>query len=513
MANNGNDEVSGSAVNSPSNAPTSNQARLAALEAGQVEMQEDQVELRQAMTQLIEKFDQIERKKSALLRIQKPFFRNRDDVESHYSSYFDEMNSSSHRDNVLRQNNQKQNYIPNKESSTSKASVYNQPNRKTKSIGGSNGLNWTLNKVITNSGTGFRKTSSTDILELEINQSCPVFNLEPSLMSECCSDNEDNTGDSKQFSLEQDHGEISCHPTYACQLVERETSITRVNALSLLKCVQEKNYSFLESFCKKGSQKWWKANAGAGYWCLDQYLLFDAEWEHEALVTDGLVKLPVDSRSDGILLFNRLDVFIADNLQLKDAFVKSFCHQCRSGKLLLMEDLVIDNHFVTYYRKNPRGVLISPGPGAPQDSGISLQTVLELGPTVPLFGVCMGLQCIGEAFGGKIVRSPLGVMHGKSSLVYYDEKGEDGLFAGLSNPFTAGRYHSLVIEKDSFPSEELEVTAWTEDGLIMAARHKVYKHLQGVQFHPESIITSEGKTIVRNFIKLIERTEAAESQN
>ncbi|XVE85566.1 hypothetical protein DITRI_Ditri17bG0100600 [Diplodiscus trichospermus] len=164
-------------------------------------------------------------------------------------------------------------------------------------------------------------------------------------------------------------------------------------------------------------------------------------------------------------------------------------------------------------RKNPRGVLISPGPGTPQDSGISLQTVLELGPIVPLFGVCMGLQCIGEAFGGKIVRSPYGVMHGKSSLVYYDEKGEDGLFTGLSNPFNAGRYHSLVIEKDSFPGEALEVTAWTEDGLIMAARHKVYKHLQGVQFHPESIITSEGKTIVRNFIKLIERKEAAESQN
>lgn len=164
-------------------------------------------------------------------------------------------------------------------------------------------------------------------------------------------------------------------------------------------------------------------------------------------------------------------------------------------------------------RKNPRGVLISPGPGAPQDSGISLQTVLELGPTVPLFGVCMGLQCIGEAFGGKIVRSPFGVMHGKSSLVYYDEKGEDGLLAGLSNPFTAGRYHSLVIEKESFPSDALEVTAWTEDGLIMAARHKKYKHLQGVQFHPESIITSEGKTIVRNFIKMIVRKEAADSQN
>ncbi|MED6111442.1 Ankyrin repeat and SOCS box protein 2 [Stylosanthes scabra] len=162
-------------------------------------------------------------------------------------------------------------------------------------------------------------------------------------------------------------------------------------------------------------------------------------------------------------------------------------------------------------RKKPRGVLISPGPGAPQDSGISLQTVLELGPTVPLFGVCMGLQCIGEAFGGKIVRSPLGVMHGKSSLVYYDEKGEDGLFAGLSNPFLAGRYHSLVIEKESFPHEELEVTAWTEDGLIMAARHKKYKHLQGVQFHPESIITTEGKQIVRNFIKLIEKKEVGGS--
>ncbi|XVE74563.1 hypothetical protein DITRI_Ditri12bG0027100 [Diplodiscus trichospermus] len=135
--------------------------------------------------------------------------------------------------------------------------------------------------------------------------------------------------------------------------------------------------------------------------------------------------------------------------------------------------------------KSPRGVLISPGPGTPQDSGISLQTVLGLGPIVPLFGVCMGLQCIDEAFGGKIVRSPYGVMHGKSSLVYYDEKGEDGLFTRLSNPFNAGRYHSLVIEKDSFPGEALEVTAWTEDGLIMAARHKVYKHIQ--------ILVSSGK--------------------
>ncbi|XP_076933428.1 anthranilate synthase beta subunit 2, chloroplastic-like [Bidens hawaiensis] len=119
----------------------------------------------------------------------------------------------------------------------------------------------------------------------------------------------------------------------------------------------------------------------------------------------------------------------------------------------------------------------------------------------------MGLQCTGEAFGGKIVRSPYGVMHGKSSLVYYEGK-FPSLFAGISNPFTVGRYHSLVIEKESFPSDALEITAWTEDGLVMAARHKLYPHLQGVQFHPESIITTEGKTIVANFIKLIEHNES-----
>ncbi|XP_057536686.1 anthranilate synthase beta subunit 2, chloroplastic-like [Amaranthus tricolor] len=161
-------------------------------------------------------------------------------------------------------------------------------------------------------------------------------------------------------------------------------------------------------------------------------------------------------------------------------------------------------------RKNPRGILISPGPGAPQDSGISLATVLELGPTVPIFGVCMGLQCIGEAFGGKVVRSPYGVMHGKSSPVYYDEGGSQGLFSGLPNPFTAARYHSLVVERDGFP-EELEITAWTEDGLVMAARHKEYKYLQGVQFHPESVLTPEGMGIIKNFIKMIDSNETNSS--
>ncbi|BBN05133.1 anthranilate synthase component II [Marchantia polymorpha subsp. ruderalis] len=160
--------------------------------------------------------------------------------------------------------------------------------------------------------------------------------------------------------------------------------------------------------------------------------------------------------------------------------------------------------------KNPRGILISPGPGTPQDSGIALQSILELGADVPIFGVCMGLQCMGEAYGGKIVRAPNGVVHGKSSPIFYDEKGEDGLLGGLSNPFEAARYHSLVIEKASFPSDELEVTAWTDDGLIMGIRHRKYRHVQGVQFHPESIITPEGKKIVANFLSIIAKKWSGE---
>lgn len=162
--------------------------------------------------------------------------------------------------------------------------------------------------------------------------------------------------------------------------------------------------------------------------------------------------------------------------------------------------------------KKPRGVLISPGPGTPQDSGISLQIVRELGPTIPLFGVCMGLQCMGEAFGGKIVRAPNGVMHGKTSPVFHDEKGEPGLLDGLPSPFTACRYHSLVIEEATFPADQLEVTAWTEDGLVMGVRHKVYKHIQGVQFHPESIRTQNGMQIVGNFLKILDRKDAADKE-
>lgn len=145
----------------------------------------------------------------------------------------------------------------------------------------------------------------------------------------------------------------------------------------------------------------------------------------------------------------------------------------------------------------PSGILVSPGPGCPEESGISLEIVQTLGSEgYPVFGVCMGHQCIGQAFGGDVIRAPSGVVHGKMSLVYHTG---EGILEGLPNPFKAARYHSLVIDKESCP-DDLEVTAWCEDGTIMAVRHKKYPSIQGVQFHPESIITEEGKRIVQNFV-------------
>jgi anthranilate synthase component II len=144
----------------------------------------------------------------------------------------------------------------------------------------------------------------------------------------------------------------------------------------------------------------------------------------------------------------------------------------------------------------PRGILVSPGPGAPEESGISLEVCAKLGPIFPIFGVCMGHQCIGQSFGGKVIRSPTGLMHGMSSPVRHVGK---GVLEGMPDPFEAARYHSLVIERDSCP-ECLEVTAWLEDGTIMAVQHKEYPHVQGVQFHPESIITDNGLSICRNWV-------------
>ena len=144
----------------------------------------------------------------------------------------------------------------------------------------------------------------------------------------------------------------------------------------------------------------------------------------------------------------------------------------------------------------PDGILISPGPGRPEDAGISLQLIEQLASQTPILGVCLGHQSIGQVFGGKIVSAPE-LMHGKTSPIYHQN---EGVFAGLDSPFTATRYHSLVIEPDSMP-DTLEITAWVEDGTIMGVRHKKYPHLQGVQFHPESILTDNGKSLLRNFLQ------------
>ena len=147
-------------------------------------------------------------------------------------------------------------------------------------------------------------------------------------------------------------------------------------------------------------------------------------------------------------------------------------------------------------RIKPDGILISPGPGRPEDAGISMQIIAKLGKKIPILGVCLGHQSIGQVFGGKIVSAPI-LMHGKTSPILHENK---GVFAGLESPFTATRYHSLVIEPDSIP-DTLEITAWVEDGTIMGVRHRDYHHLQGVQFHPESILTENGKSLLRNFLQ------------
>lgn len=144
----------------------------------------------------------------------------------------------------------------------------------------------------------------------------------------------------------------------------------------------------------------------------------------------------------------------------------------------------------------PDGVVISPGPGRPEDAGISLDAIAQLGTTTPILGVCLGHQSIGQVFGGEIV-SAGELMHGKTSLVSHTGV---GVFQGLENPLTATRYHSLVIERQTCP-DVLEITAWVEDGTIMGVRHRQYPHIEGVQFHPESVLTTSGKQILRNFLK------------
>jgi anthranilate synthase component 2 len=143
----------------------------------------------------------------------------------------------------------------------------------------------------------------------------------------------------------------------------------------------------------------------------------------------------------------------------------------------------------------PSAIVISPGPCTPKEAGVSVSLIERYGADIPILGVCLGHQAIGQAFGGRIVHAKR-VMHGKTSAIHHAGK---GIFAGLPNPITATRYHSLVIERESLPSC-LEITAWTDDGEIMGVRHRAYA-VQGVQFHPESILTEAGHDLLRNFLR------------
>ncbi len=148
---------------------------------------------------------------------------------------------------------------------------------------------------------------------------------------------------------------------------------------------------------------------------------------------------------------------------------------------------------------DPDGILISPGPGRPEDAGLSNTLIAEWSSRVPVFGVCLGMQCMGEVFGGRVIRAPQ-VVHGKTSLIRHLDV---GVFEGLPNPIEATRYHSLIVERATLP-DCLEITAETDDGLIMGLRHKELD-VEGVQFHPESILTAGGHDMLTTFLRRTER--------
>ena len=142
----------------------------------------------------------------------------------------------------------------------------------------------------------------------------------------------------------------------------------------------------------------------------------------------------------------------------------------------------------------PSALMVSPGPGTPANTGVSVEAINRLGSKIPVLGVCLGHQAIAAVYGGKVVRADR-IMHGKTSMIFHDGR---SIYKGLSNPFQAVRYHSLIVEKDSLP-DCLEVSAWTTDGEIMGLRHREFR-VEGVQYHPESILTESGTRLLRNFL-------------
>jgi anthranilate synthase component II len=184
-----------------------------------------------------------------------------------------------------------------------------------------------------------------------------------------------------------------------------------------------------------------------------------------------------------VLVIDNYDSFVYNLVQyLGELGAEPLVH--RSDVLTLDEIVAID----------PDAVLISPGPGRPEDAGLSNAVIARFAGVRPVLGVCLGHQCIGQVYGGEVVRAPE-IMHGKTSLVHHDGR---GVFAGLPGPFEATRYHSLVVDPASIP-DELEVSAWTDDGVVMGLRDRAHA-VEGVQFHPESILTASGHDLLRNFL-------------
>jgi anthranilate synthase/aminodeoxychorismate synthase-like glutamine amidotransferase len=184
-----------------------------------------------------------------------------------------------------------------------------------------------------------------------------------------------------------------------------------------------------------------------------------------------------------ILLIDNYDSFtynLAQMLEQMDQEIKIFRNDC------------IDMQGIESL--SPSALMVSPGPGTPADSGVSIEAIHNLGPDIPVLGVCLGHQAIAAVYGAKVIRAAR-IMHGKTSMIFHDGR---SIYRNLANPFEAVRYHSLIVETQSVP-DCLEVSAWTEDGEIMGIRHR--KHpVEGVQFHPESILTTSGTNLLRNFL-------------
>jgi anthranilate synthase component 2 len=184
-----------------------------------------------------------------------------------------------------------------------------------------------------------------------------------------------------------------------------------------------------------------------------------------------------------VLVIDNYDSFVYNLVQyLGELGAEPLVHRCDA---LTLEQIV---------ELDPDAVLISPGPGRPEDAGVSNAVIEHFAGRRPVLGVCLGHQCIGQVYGGRVVRAPE-IMHGKTSLVHHDGT---GVFAGLPSPFEATRYHSLVVERETLP-DVLQVTAWTDDGVVMGLRHRELG-VEGVQFHPESVLTARGHDLLRNFL-------------